>query len=137
MITNKHFALVTTTFNRYKQENETLIQYKIREKMNIKHTFSSSTNPSLPSVRTVVMIMTGFSFPWNTSAVPTVTSSKLRYLSLCVNRKRCLRYGVTTPMSDCVICLKPNSFDFGGNNCFRTFITSSISLLLKQLPSID
>lgn len=61
------------------------------------------TKPSSPSERTVETIITNRSCPWNTSAVPMVTSLKSFLRHARAMNLHCNLYGVITPMSDCVI----------------------------------
>lgn len=102
-----------------------------------KLTLGSATNPRLPFDRTVEMIIIGRSFPWKISAVPTVTSSRFKRRNFWQILWRCLRYGVTTPMSLCVIRRNPFSRDFGGSSWIIMATISLISWSLNQLCSRD
>lgn len=141
IITTNAFARVSITFSLWnilwkKGETQQMNRFQTR-KITSALTFESCTNPSDPFERTVEMMITGLSFPWKVSAVPTRTSLKWNRHNCRAIRRRCLRYGVTIPISVWVIYFKPNSTDSGGSNILTVRITSSISSSLYQLSSND
>lgn len=68
-------------------------------------TRGSLTKPSSPAERTVDKIITGFSFPWKISAVPTVISLMPSLWHIRAMVLHCNLYGDTTPISDCFVLL--------------------------------
>lgn len=89
-------------------------------------------NPKrLPPERTVDTIMIGFSWPWNTSAVPIVMPSKSKRWQANAIFLRCILYGVTTPMSVCDIFMKW-LYD-GANRFLMHSITAITSMILNKL----
>lgn len=139
-ITNKLLARVIITLNRYKWTwNSVIIHWCETFRNNSIEIISTKsltrallTKPSrVPPERTVETIITAFSCPWNASAVPTVISSKPERRHACAILRRCILYGVTTPISDWDIFMK---WEYAvDNNFWMNSITANTSLILNKL----